>query len=35
LNMRMRAYYLECHEAGLCCYLMIHTENLFHQLQLI
>jgi hypothetical protein len=24
LNMRMRVFYLHCHEAGLCCYLMIH-----------
>jgi hypothetical protein len=22
------ARYLICHEAGLCCYLVIHTENL-------
>jgi hypothetical protein len=25
---------LGCHEAGLCCYLMIHIENLLHPLQL-
>jgi hypothetical protein len=24
LNMRMRVFYLDCHEAGLCCYLVIH-----------
>jgi hypothetical protein len=23
LNMRMRVCYLDCHEAGLCCYLVI------------
>jgi hypothetical protein len=34
LIMRMRVYYLDCYEAGLCCYLVIHTENLLHQLQL-
>jgi hypothetical protein len=33
LNKRMRVCYLDCHEAGLCCYLVIHTENLLHQLQ--
>jgi hypothetical protein len=26
--------YLDCHEAGLCCYLVIHIENLLHPLQL-
>jgi hypothetical protein len=26
-NMRMRVSYLDSHEAGLCCYLVIHTEN--------
>jgi hypothetical protein len=25
--MRMRVCYLDGHEAGLCCYLLIHTEN--------
>jgi hypothetical protein len=30
LNKRMRF----CHEAGLCCYLVIHIENLLHPLQL-
>jgi hypothetical protein len=34
LNMRMFVCYLECHEAGLCCYLVIHIENLLRQLQL-
>jgi hypothetical protein len=34
LNMRMLVYYLDCHEAGLCCYLVIHTENQLHPLQL-
>jgi hypothetical protein len=28
LNMRMRVCYLHCHEAGMCCYLVIHIENL-------
>jgi hypothetical protein len=27
LNMRIRVRYLDCHEAGLCCYLVMHTEN--------
>jgi hypothetical protein len=26
--------YLDCHEAGLCCYVLIHIENLLHPLQL-
>jgi hypothetical protein len=26
--------YLDSHEAGLCCYPVIHTENLLHPLQL-
>jgi hypothetical protein len=34
LNMRMRVCYLDCHEAGLCCYLVIHIEYLLHPLQL-
>jgi hypothetical protein len=34
LNMRMRVCYVDCHEAGLCCYLVIHIENLLHPLQL-
>jgi hypothetical protein len=34
VNLRMRICYLDCHEAGLCCYLVIHIENLLHPLQL-
>jgi hypothetical protein len=34
LNMHMRVWYLDCHEAGLCCYLVINLENLLRQLQL-
>jgi uncharacterized membrane protein len=34
LNMNMRVCYLDCHEAGLCCYLVIHTENQLHPLEL-
>jgi hypothetical protein len=34
LKMRMRVCYLDCHEAGLCCYLVIHIENLLRPLQL-
>jgi hypothetical protein len=34
LNMYMRVWYLDCHEAGLCCYLVIHIENLLRPLQL-
>jgi hypothetical protein len=30
LNMRMRFCYLDCHDAGLCCYLVIHTESILH-----
>jgi hypothetical protein len=33
-NMRMRVCYLHCHETGMCCYLVIHIENLLHPLQL-
>jgi hypothetical protein len=33
MNMRMRVYYLDCQEGGLCCYLVIHIENLIHPLQ--
>jgi hypothetical protein len=29
LNMRMRICYLDCHEAGLCCYLVIHIETYY------
>jgi hypothetical protein len=32
--MHMRVCYLHCHEAGLCCYLVIHTENLLHPFQM-
>jgi hypothetical protein len=28
----MCVYYLDCHEAGLCCYLVIHIENLLRPL---
>jgi hypothetical protein len=35
LNMRMRVCYLNCHEAWLCCYLLIHTENLLRPLELL
>jgi hypothetical protein len=34
LNVRMRLCYLNCHEVGLCCYLVIHIENLLHPFQL-
>jgi hypothetical protein len=34
LNMSMRICYPDSHEAGLCCYLVIHTENLLRPLQL-
>jgi hypothetical protein len=34
LNRRMRFCYLDSHEAGLCCYLVIHIENLLLPLQL-
>jgi hypothetical protein len=34
LNMCMHICYLDCHEAGLCCYLVIHIENLLRPLQL-
>jgi hypothetical protein len=32
--MRMRVWYLCCHETRLCCYLVIHIENLLRPLQL-
>jgi hypothetical protein len=35
LNMSIRVCYLDCHEAGLCCYVVIHIENLLHPLQLL
>jgi hypothetical protein len=34
LNMRMYVWYLDCYEAGMCCYLLIHVENLLRPLQL-
>jgi hypothetical protein len=34
LKMHMRICYLHCHESGLCCYLVIHKENLLRPLQL-
>jgi hypothetical protein len=34
LNMRMRVCYLDYHEAGLCCYLVLHIETLLEPLQL-
>jgi hypothetical protein len=34
LNMSMRLCYLDCHEAGGCCYLVIHIENVLRPLQL-
>jgi hypothetical protein len=34
LNIRIHVCYLDCHEAGLCSYLVIHTENLLRPLQL-
>jgi hypothetical protein len=33
LNMLVRVCYLDCHEAGLCCHLVIQTENLLLPLQ--
>jgi hypothetical protein len=33
-NMRMRIWYLEYHETGLRCYLVIHIEKLLRPLQL-
>jgi hypothetical protein len=32
--MGMHVFYLDCHEVGLCCYLVIHIEDLLHPLQL-
>jgi hypothetical protein len=29
-NMRVYVCYLDLHEAGLCCHLVIHIENLLH-----
>jgi hypothetical protein len=34
LNIGMRVWHLDCHETGLCYYLMIHIENLLLPLQL-
>jgi hypothetical protein len=34
LNMCMRVCYLNCHESGLCCYLVTHIENILRPLQL-
>jgi hypothetical protein len=34
VNIRVGVCYLDCHEAGLCCYLVIHIENLLRPLQL-
>jgi hypothetical protein len=31
--LNMHIYYLDCHEGGLCCYLLLHVENLIHPLQ--
>jgi hypothetical protein len=35
LNMRMRVCYLDCHEAGHFCYLVIRMENILRTLQLV
>jgi hypothetical protein len=35
LNMSMRVCYVDCHETGLCCYLVMHIENLLRPLQLL
>jgi hypothetical protein len=32
LNLSMLVCYLDCHESGLCCYLVIHIENLLRPL---
>jgi hypothetical protein len=34
LNICMHLCYLDCHEAGLCCYLVIHVKNLLRPLLL-
>jgi hypothetical protein len=34
LNMRMHVWCRACYEAGLCCYLVIQTENLLRPLPL-
>jgi hypothetical protein len=28
--MHMRVYYLDCHEAGLCCYLVNHSDYIYY-----
>jgi hypothetical protein len=33
--MRMRVYYVDCHEAGLCWYLVIHIQTLIRPLHLL
>jgi hypothetical protein len=35
LNMSMRFCYLDYHDSGLCCYILIHIENLLRPLQLL
>jgi hypothetical protein len=35
LNVHMCICYLDWHEAGLCCYLVIHTENPLHPLTVV
>jgi hypothetical protein len=32
--MRMRVCYLDSHEAEMCCYLVVHIENLLRPFQL-
>jgi hypothetical protein len=34
VSMRMVVCYLDCHDAWLCCYLVIHIETLLHPSQL-
>jgi hypothetical protein len=34
LNICMCTWYLDCHEAELCCYLVIHIGNILYPLQL-
>jgi hypothetical protein len=35
LNMHILICYLDSHEAGLCCYLVIHIENLLYPLDVV
>jgi hypothetical protein len=35
LNIGMKVCYIDCLEAGLCCYVVIHIENLLRLLQLL